>query len=230
MKKTTCLFICMCVMAFCFTACAGGQAENESPLTSRNSGVDTNTPHDPPRVLTFKSFEEIAELNKTTEQEENVVIEYLESHTFNMNGLSSKADVVALFDQIGDLEVLHLKEASAYRVVDISYYVDYGYVMFTYRNIDNLVRFICYIGERETADQSSERVIATEIEKLTIENVAVSLYEVDTANGLFDLTGELNTSNSRITILLSSDESNGVRKALEQNLVQITLQELIEQK
>ena len=230
MRKKPYVFLLICVIMIFLTACKSSSIEPLNGVVNENIGGE-NTPHDPPRVLSFASFEEIGELKNISNQHEDVILKYLNSHNFTMNGLTSEEDVITLFDHISDLEMLHLENSSAYRVTNISYYVDYGYIMTTYRNDKNMVRFICYIEKDggsvvNSAHIDKENATITRAGELTVADTLVPLYETNLPDSPFGLTGVLDTPNSQITILLSSHKDSDAKK-IEENLVQVTLDELI---
>ncbi|MDE7300170.1 MAG: hypothetical protein K2N94_15340 [Lachnospiraceae bacterium] len=264
MKK---LYICiLCLAVICLAACSEEKiekswenTENQQSLISENNvntddGIDDNAekrndlPHDVPYILAFDSFDKIAELREIVNKNNQEIESYLKSNGFNMNGLRSKEDVNNLFNQIGNLNILYLDDASGYNLAGILYYVSYGYIMFTYSNGNDIVRFICYIddgeistdnnnmnmnscyiddGEISTNNNNMNTNSAT-AEELMISGNVVSLYKVEDTDSPFKLSGRFETSNSNITILFSNqEETNVVVENIRENVVVSTLLDLI---
>ena len=242
------LFICiLCFAVICLAACSEGEIEKsrqntedqQSSISENNVNMDddiddnaetrNDLPHEAPYVLTFASFDKIAELREIVNKNNEEIESYLDSNGFSMNGVTSKEDVNNLFDQIGDLNMLHLDDASGYKLVGISYYVSYDYIMSTYSNGNDTVRFICYIddGEILTDNNNMNTNSATE-EKLTISGNVVSLYKIEDKDSPFELSGGFKTSNSNITILFSNqEEMNAAVEDIGANVVVSTLLDLI---
>lgn len=216
--------------------CLGCYFDNEKDLRVQSAdNVQTNEvadhgTSDVPYVLVFDSFEQIGTLKNMIEEDENTVIGYLNSNNYSMNGITSKRDIVELFNDIGDLCMLHLDSISGYDLVSISYYVSYNYVMSTYKNGNDIVRFICYIGNsKETTAWNGASVHETEIvSSFNIENKKFDLHNVDDENSPFALAGSIGTSNSQITILFSDNNEEIIRNKIGGNIVSSTLLELIE--
>ena len=245
MKK---LYICiLCLAAICLAACSEEKIEkswqntenHQSSISENNvntdDGIDDNAekrndlPHDVPYILAFDSFDKIAELREIVNKNNQEIESYLKSNGFNMNGLRSKEDVNNLFNQIGNLNILYLDDASGYNLAGILYYVSYGYIMFTYSNGNDIVRFICYIddGEISTNNNNMNTNSAT-AEELMISGNVVSLYKVEDTDSPFKLSGRFEISNSNITILFSGqEETNVVVENIRENVVVSTLLDLI---
>lgn len=164
-------------------------------------------PHGVPEILSFASFEQIAELNSIVAQDEETVAEYLDQKGFSMNSLSTKSDVIELFERIGDLNMLHLDRASGYELAGISYYVTYDYIMSTYKSGEDIVRFICYVGAGEELTSSDIGNMESDlVGTFSIGATSVGLYNVVETNSPYALSGRVKTANSRITILLSAND------------------------
>ena len=183
--------------------------------------------HDVPEVLSFASFDQIAELNSIVTQDEETVSEYLDQKGFSINGLSTKSDVVELFERIGNLNMLYLNRSSGYELKSILYYVTYGYIMSTYTCGDDMVRFRCYIGAGDEPASSDIDNIESNFEgTLTIGTTSVGLRSVAETSTPYALIGIFKTTNSRITILLS--ENDGVKvDSIGTNIVLSKLMDLI---
>ena len=239
------LFICiLCFGVICLAACSEGEIEKsrqntenqQSSISENNVNTDDDNaetrndlPYEAPYVLTFASFDEIAELREIVNKNKEEIESYLDSNGFSMNGVTSKEDVNNLFDQIGDLNMLHLDDASGYKLVGISYYVSYGYIMSTYSNGNDTVRFICYIDDGEiSTDNNNMNTNSATAEKLTISGNVVSLYKIEDKDSPFELSGRFKTSNSNITILFSNQvEMNVVVEDIGANVVVSTFRDLI---
>ena len=184
--------------------------------------------HGVPETLRFDSFEQIAELNGIAAQDEETVAEYLDQKGFSMNSLSTKSDVVELFERIGDLNMLHLDRASGYELVEILYYVTYDYIMSTYTCGDDMVRFICYIGAGdEPASSDIGNTESNFVGTLSIGATSVRLRSVEETKTPYALIGNLETTNSRITILLSENDETKIENSISTNMVLSTLMDLI---
>lgn len=144
-----------------------------------------------------------------------------------MNSLSTKSDVVELFERISDLNMLHLDSSSGYELKSILYYVTYGYIMSTYTCGDDMVRFRCYIGAGDEPASSDIDNIESNFEgTLTIGTTSVGLRSVAETSTPYALIGIFKTTNSRITILLS--ENDGVKvDSIGTNIVLSKLMDLI---
>lgn len=209
----------LCFFVGCFVACSGDKIDDEQ----------SNLPQDVPYVLTFDSFDKLAELRDVVNKSGDEINNYLATNGYDMNGLTSKDDINNLFEQIGNLNMLHFDDASSYKLVEISYYVSYGYVMSTYSNDIDIVRFICYIKDEETsADMYSAELNSDVSARLTISGDVVSLYAIEEPNSPFELLGRFETPNSNITILLSNQENMSVTiEDIDTNVESSTLFDLI---
>lgn len=178
-------------------------------------------------MLLFDSFEQIAELYSIAAQDEETVTAYLDQKGFSMNSLSTKSDVVELFERISDLNMLHLDSSSGYELKSILYYVTYDYIMSTYKSGDDIVRFICYVGSGDELTSSNIGNIESDlVGTFSIGATSVGLYNVMETNSPYALSGRVETTNSRITILLS--ENDGVKvDSIGTNIVLSKLMDLI---
>lgn len=220
MKRLLVYILILCFVASCFAACSADKIE---------VGEQSDLPHEVPYVLTFDSFDKIAELREIVNKGNDEIENYLDINGFSMNGLTCREDINNLFDQIGNLNMLHIDDASMYNLVEISYYASYGYVMSTYSNDSDTVRFICYInGGKVSADTNNVDTNSAVTERLTIFGNVVSLFEIEDTDSPFELSGRFETPNSNITILLSNQEDMSVAvEDIGTNVVSSTLFDLI---
>lgn len=220
MKKRFLPILILCFALICSAACSvtggkDGEQSGTASLTPDAVGVsgDTGTArddltHEVPYVLRFDSFGKIAELREIADKSSDEIEKYLDSSGYNMNGLSSKEDIADFFNKTAALNMLHLNETSGYKLDEISYYADYGYVMSTYSSGGDIVRFICYIEGENKADESLKNSDkkdegSAEAGKITVCGDTVPLFKVEEKDTPFALFGGLDTSNSHITVLLS---------------------------
>jgi len=237
MKNKLFIIILLCILLCCAGCSADHPNGDMSDLHVDGMLNDDQAPmsgsqtdgehHDVPEVLSFASFDQIAELNSIVTQDEETVSEYLDQKGFSINGLSTKSDVVELFERIGNLNMLYLNRSSGYELVNISYYVTYGYIMSTYTCGDDMVRFRCYIGAGDEPASSDIDNIESNFEgTLTIGTTSVGLRSVAETSTPYALIGIFKTTNSRITILLS--EKDGVKvDSIGTNIVLSKLMDLI---
>lgn len=237
MKNKLFIIILLCILLCCAGCSADHPNGDMSDLhvdgmlngdQAPMSGSQTDGEHhDVPEVLSFASFDQIAELNSIVTQDEETVSEYLDQKGFSMNGLSTKSDVVELFERIGNLNMLYLNRSSGYELVNISYYVTYDYIMSTYKSGDDIVRFICYVGSGDELTSSNIGNIESDlVGTFSIGATSVGLYNVMETNSPYALSGRVETTNSRITILLS--ENDGVKiDSIGTNIVLSKLMDLI---
>ena len=237
MKNKLFIIILLCILLCCAGCSADHPNGDMSDLHVDGMLNDDQAPmsgsqtdgehHDVPEVLSFASFDQIAELNSIVTQDEETVSEYLDQKGFSINGLSTKSDVVELFERIGNLNMLYLNRSSGYELVNISYYVTYGYIMSTYTCGDDMVRFRCYIGAGDEPASSDIDNIESNFEgTLTIGTTSVGLRSVAETSTPYALIGIFKTTNSRITILLS--ENDGVKvDSIGTNIVLSKLMDLI---
>ena len=237
MKNKLFIIILLCILLCCAGCSADHPNGDMSDLHVDGMLNDDQAPmsgsqtdgehHDVPEVLSFASFDQIAELNSIATQDEETVSEYLDQKRFSMNGLSTKSDVVELFERIGNLNMLYLNRSSGYELVNISYYVTYDYIMSTYKSGDDIVRFICYVGSGDELTSSNIGNIESDlVGTFSIGATSVGLYNVMETNSPYALSGRVETTNSRITILLS--ENDGVKiDSIGTNIVLSKLMDLI---
>ena len=237
MKNKLFIIVLLCILLCCAGCSADHPNGDMSDLHVDGMLNDDQAPmsgsqtdgehHDVPEVLSFASFDQIAELNSIVTQDEETVSAYLDQKGFSMNGLSTKSDVVELFERIGDLNMLHLDSSSGYELKSILYYVTYGYIMSTYTCGDDMVRFRCYIGAGDEPASSDIDNIESNFEgTLTIGTTSVGLRSVAETSTPYAFIGIFKTTNSRITILLS--ENDGVKiDSIGTNIVLSKLMDLI---
>ncbi len=237
MKNKLFIIILLCILLCCAGCSADHPNGDMSDLHVDGMLNDDQAPmsgsqtdgehHDVPEVLSFASFDQIAELNSIATQDEETVSEYLDQKGFSMNGLSTKSDVVELFERIGNLNMLYLNRSSGYELVNISYYVTYDYIMSTYKSGDDIVRFICYVGSGDELTSSNIGNIESDlVGTFSIGATSVGLYNVVETNSPYAVSGRVETTNSRITILLS--ENDGVKiDSIGTNIVLSKLMDLI---
>ena len=145
MKNKLFIIVLLCILLCCAGCSADHPNGDMSDLHVDGMLNDDQAPmsgsqtdgehHDVPEVLSFASYDQIAELNSIVTQDEETVSEYLDQKGFSMNGLSTKSDVVELFERIGNLNMLHLDSSSGYELKSILYYVTYDYIMSTYKRL-----------------------------------------------------------------------------------------------
>lgn len=237
MKNKLFIIILLCILLCCAGCSADHPNGDMSDLHVDGMLNDGQAPmsgsqtdgehHDVPEVLSFASIDQIAELNSIVTQDEETVSEYLDQKGFSINGLSTKSDVVELFERIGNLNMLYLNRSSGYELKSILYYVTYGYIMSTYTCGDDMVRFRCYIGAGDEPASSDIDNIESNFEgTLTIGTTSVGLRSVAETSTPYALIGIFKTTNSRITILLS--ENDGVKvDSIGTNIVLSKLMDLI---
>ena len=210
MKNKLFIIILLCILLCCAGCSADHPNGDMSDLHVDGMLNDDQAPmsgsqtdgehHDVPEVLSFASFDQIAELNSIVTQDEETVSEYLDQKGFSINGLSTKSDVVELFERIGNLNMLYLNRSSGYELVNISYYVTYDYIMSTYKSGDDIVRFICYVGSGDELTSSNIGNIESDlVGTFSIGATSVGLYNVMETNSPYALSGRVETTNSRIT-------------------------------
>lgn len=231
MKKLLISIIAICT-AFCCIGCSIDDSSDKMTPTSDIVPITediNNESSEPPCVLVFNSFEEIAELKDMLNEDEDIVLDYLTSNNYDMNGLSSKNDIAKLFDDIGDTNMFHMDSSSGYHLHSMLYYVSYNYIMSTYTNDHDFIRFICYIGttdEKNTLNktESEKEVVST----LSIGNKTVPLYRVEEKNSSYSLVGRTQTDNSMINIFLFEENVTVLRNSIDKNIISLTLLDLIE--
>lgn len=237
MKNKLFIIILLCILLCCAGCSADHPNGDMSDLHVDGMLNDDQAPmsgsqtdgehHDVPEVLRFASFDQIAELYSIAAQDEETVTAYLDQKGFSMNSLSTKSDVVELFERIGDLNMLHLDSSSGYELKSILYYVTYGYIMSTYTCGDDMVRFRCYIGAGDEPASSDIDNIESNFEgTLTIGTTSVGLRSVAETSTPYAFIGIFKTTNSRITILLSENDGAKIG-SIGTNVVMSKLMDLI---
>lgn len=235
MKKLFVYFLLVCIIAMNVVACTKAPYENAGQSNPISGTVD-NTHIDVPRVLRFESLEEVPELKEMLEKSDEEVTEYLSEKSFNMNGLNSKEDIEAFFEKIGDLKILHLKENSGYDLSFIHYNVDSETVDISYKNKNGYVKFTRYLPNSKSLSDSAENdkqesTLALAEEKLTILNEPIQLRVWNDTENFYRLRSVFDMFGSRVIFVLSDKTKSGFDlAAIEQNIIETTLNELIEQK
>ena len=225
--KIKLLFTILLCILLCCAGCSADQLDGNDDRVPTSGPQTSCGPHGVPEVLVFDSFEQIAELNSIATQDEETVAEYLDQKGFSMNSLSTKSDVVELFERIGDLNMLHLDRASGYELADISYYITYDYIMSTYKSGDDIVRFICYVGSGDELTSSDVGNNESDFAgTLIIGATSVGLRDVAETKTPYALSGRVNTTNSRITILLSENDEAKI-DSIGANIILSNLMDLI---
>ena len=237
MKNKLFIIVLLCIL-LCCAGCSADHPNGEvsdlhvdgvlSGDQAPMSGSQTDGEHrDVPEILFFDSFEQIAELNSMATQDEETVAEYLDQKGFSMNSLSTKSDVLELFERIGDLNMLHLDRASGYELAGISYYVTYSYIMSTYKSGDDIVRFRCYVGAGDELTSSDiGNMESNFVGTLNIGATSVGLCSVGETKNRYAFIGNLETTNSRITILLSENDEAKI-ESIGTNIVMSKLMDFI---
>lgn len=234
MKNKLLVTILFCILLSCIGCSAdnsGGGVSDDIAADDRASMSDSqeeSLPPDIPQVLSFDSFEQIAELYSVSVEVEETVVEYLDQKGFSTNGLETKNDVTEMFERIGSLNMLHLDSSSGYKLAGVSYYVTYDYIMSTYRSGDDIVRFICYIGSADEQTSSSDDCTENDfVGTISIGTAPVALRKVTNTNSPFTLFGRIETANSRISILLSEDDEAEIENSIGANIILTNLTDLI---
>lgn len=198
-------------------------------LTDENSPVKDNSENEgvePPEILNLASFEKIAELKSMLEEEDDVVIDYLDSNNYSMNGLTSKSDIAAFFDHVGDVTMFHMDPSSGYNLTSILYYpeLDYDFFMSIYSNGSERILFRCFVDTSEGVYVPEEEAVST----LSMGDKKVALYEIED-EAAYAFVGWTETANSLITIMISEDDEEKIRNTIEGNIVSVTFLELVEE-
>ena len=233
MKKLLICLLLVCFIATNFAACI-----KQGSVGDINTEIDTseNTHTSPPRVIVFESVEELIEhknlLNKSEEEKRKY---YLSKGTFNnMSELTSDEEIKAFFDKIGNLPILHLNEASGYNLGYIQYTKDYGTIETVYKNENGFIRFYRYLPESKLLNNTDEKeTISRPIakEKLTVLNQTLDFQIMNDDEDCYRLFGRLNAFDSYVLLYLTDNAKKGFDlAAIEQNIVETTLNELMQQK
>lgn len=230
MKKLLICLLLICLIVTNFAACTkqGGTGDI-------NTEIDTseNVHYAPSRALTFYPVEELTELKCMLEKSEEEAKKFLQEKEYDDNGLNSKKDIEAFFEKIGNLKTLHIKEESGCKLASIIYFVDYGYLMSIYEAGAGKVRVISYIEDELSANSTKENATVEKDVivkgKLSISNKTVNITSSKNATGAYKMGGTLGTANSLVRISFTNEEILS-QKSLEQNIVETTLNELMQQK
>ena len=219
------LLLLLC-LTLCFSSCA--RIDNEVERMDTSSIVENNSsylqPPPMPYTLRFNSFEEVAELKNIVNQNEIDVKKYLNDKNFAMNGVCSTEDVKKLFETIGNVNMLHLTEASAYKLVNVIYYVDYGYIMTTYTKDSATIRLLCYLNIVNNEEPSSELLVDT----LSVSNKTMNVYKVTDEESPYTLKGHLLTNNSLVRMLIiESEEEHNLLENIKDHIILAALSSLI---
>lgn len=198
-------------------------------LTDESGPVKENPENEgvePPEILNLDSFEKIAELKGMLEEEDDVVIDYLDSNNYSMNGLASKIDIAAFFDHVSDLTMFHMDPSSGYNLTSILYYpeLDYDFFMSIYSNGSERILFRCFVDTSEGVYVPEEEAVST----LSMGDKKVAFYEIED-EAAYAFVGWTETANSLITIMISEDDEEKIRNTIEGNIVSVTFLELVEE-
>lgn len=181
---------------------------------------------EPPEILNLASFEKIAELKSMLEEEDEVVIDYLDSNHYSMNGLASKSDIAAFFDHVGELTMFHMDPSSGYSLTSILYYPehDYDFFMAVYSNGSERILFRCFVDTSDGVYVPEEDAVST----LSMGDKKVAFYEIED-EAAYAFVGWTETANSLITIMISEDDEEKMRNTIEGHIVSATFLELVEE-
>ena len=229
MKKLLICLLLVCLIATNFAACT--KQGSASDFNTEN-GTSENTHTDPPRMLDFSSLEEIIELKGVLEKNDEEVTEYLAEESFDMKGINSKKDIESFFEKTGNLRTLHIKEASGYKLQCMIYYIDKGCLLAVYANGEKRIRVLSYI-KNELSTNSAQKETESEATlaikgRLTISNKTIDIRAFKNNSGVYKSGGKIDTTNSLTRIDFS--EQILEYQTMEQNIVETTLNELMQQK
>ena len=223
------LLICLTVS---FSACSSFNnnrtTSNELSATSMNESATPDIDKsEPPYTLRFNSFEEIAALKNIVNQNEEVVKNYLADKEYDMNGnIVSTEDIKALFDRIGDINMLHITKDSGYELVEVIYYIDYGYILTTYRQEKSLIRFYCYLESDNYEETSSDSLVDT----LLISEKTMNIYKVKDELSSNILKGRIRTNNSVINMcIIESEDEDYLLEEVKSNIILAPLSNLVKE-
>jgi len=233
MKK---LLICLLVVCFIATNFAACTKQGGASDINNENGTSENAHTSPPQVIVFESVEELIEhknlLNKSEAEKREY---YLSKGAFNNESeLTSNEEIKAFFDKIGNLPILHLNEASGYNLAHIQYTEDYGTIDTVYTNDNGFIRFYRYLPDSKLLNNTDKtepisRPIAKE--KLTVLNQTLDFQIMNDDEDCYRLFGRLNAFDSYILLdLIDNTRSGFDLNAIEQNIVETTLNELMQQK
>ena len=195
-----------------------------TPATT-TSFVTGTQPTPPPRILYFRSLENVRELKSMLDKDDATVKEYLRNTRYYMNGLRSKEDVIQMFEYIGNLNMLHLDPSSGYKLVWLDYCVDYNYIDYCYASETDQVRLICYIDPSEDFGSVDDADI---IFTLTFADVSFKFVTIQDEQYRFKVKARIKTENSGILIEFTEDDGSVIENSLKGKLIFATLNELIE--
>lgn len=232
MKKSFVEIIVLCIFLCCLGCFSDNRKDTKVQSADKmqaNGDFDCETP-DVPYVVSFDSLEQIKTLKNMLKEDDKMVVDYLNSNNYSMNGITSKRDIGELFHEIGDLCMLHLDATSGYELANVSYYVSYHYIMSTYKNGSDMVRLICYIGNSDEKNGWNRTgVHETDIvSNISIGNKEIGLHHVKDENSPFTFASNIETTNSQISILFSEDNEETIRNKIGEYIVSSTLLELLE--
>ncbi len=232
------LFLIILGLSICLflASCSAGETNNKSEenlnadKTTDDISYDNNiNSSSPPYVLSFKSFDQVAELKNVLNKDEEQVINFLERNNYHMNGLNSKRDISEMFDTIGNLNMLHIDQSSGYRLANISYYISYNYVLTTYKKENDIIRLVCYIDDSDKT-VTSNKVTISDSEIVCSVNLGkekIDLQSMGDEKSVYALKGNIYTPNSKVLILLSENDETEIKNVFEKNAISTTLNELI---
>ena len=233
MKKLLICLLLVCLISTNFAACT---KQGSAGDINTENGASENTHTSPPMVLRFDSVGEVIELKGMLNKSEEDLTEYLSNKSFNMNGLNSKEDIEDFFEKIGDLKILHLKENSGYALSFIHYNIDSETVDISYENKNGYVKFTRYLPDSKSLSDSAENdkqesTLALAEEKLTILKEPIQLRVWNDTEKFYRLRSVFEMFGSRVIFVLCDKTKSGFDlNAIEQNIVETTLNELMQQK
>lgn len=187
--------------------------DSETQETEMNVGSEVATDNqngeysEPPHMLLFDSYDQVIELrNLMNESDEEVVLQYLIAHNYEMNGLSSKEDIANFFDKIGEMEIPYFEADSEWTFGAMLYEVESEELMITYCDGEQKTRFYCYLEEPDDfAKENSKHG-----EKEFIVNAGkhkVDMYSVADDDNSHGVIGKFQTSNSYISIKFEGENN-----------------------
>ncbi len=240
MKKLLICLLLVCFIATNFAACAASNRTEEKKGNSNiiNSETENSELHynTTPNIVSFDSLEELIEHKNLLDKSEEEVEQYLSKSTFNI-ALDSKDSLEAFFDKIGNLPILHIKELSGYKLTYIEYNISHGTVATVYANDNGYIRFDRYLPESKylknvlETDNGNNSASAIAKEKITILNKPVVLRVMDSTTSFYRVFGIFSVFDAKVRLLLADSVQKGFNmEAIEQNIVETTLNELMQQK
>ena len=232
MKKLLVIFMVICII-FSFVSCAVNPKNTEQ--SDANLGNTTNenlASQSPPPALNFSSVNDLVELKSMLEKSEEEVKKFLKEKNY-IDTLYTKKEIEMFFEEIGNLQILHLTEASGYNLVDIQYVEDYGTIDTVYLNDDGFIRLYRYLPDSRLLSGSDKtepisRPIAKE--KLTVLNQTLDFQIMNDDERGYRVCSTLKAFDSYVLLYLTDNAKKGFDlNAIEQNIVETTLNELIEE-